>query len=47
MHAWGLATEHMDDRLIGCAIDEGIDHASVDDVWELIALLREVLNVLL
>ena len=37
----------MDECLTGHAIDEGIDHVSVDDVWELIALLGEALNVLL
>jgi hypothetical protein len=35
----------MDDCLIGHAIDEGVDHASVGDVRELIAL-GEALNVL-
>ena len=43
----GLATEHVDERLTSHAADEGIDHISVDDVWELIALLGEALNVLL
>ena len=37
----------MDERLIGRAIDEGVDHVSIGDVCELIALLGEALNVLL
>ena len=45
-HAWGLMAKHMDECLIGHAIDEGIDHVSVSDVGELIALLGEALNVL-
>jgi hypothetical protein len=36
----------MDKRLAGHATDEGIDHVSVGDVWELITLLGEALNVL-
>ena len=36
----------MDERLAGHAADEGVDHVGVGDVQELIALLREVLNVL-
>jgi hypothetical protein len=43
----GLATECMDEHLVGHATDEGIDHVSVGDVWELIAFLGEALNVLL
>ena len=43
---WGLAAERMDERLAGRASDEGIDHVSVGDVGELIALLGEALNVL-
>jgi hypothetical protein len=36
------------DECITClATDEGIDRVGVSDVWELIALLGEVLNVLL
>ena len=37
----------MDERLAGHAADEGVDHISVGDVWDLNALLREALNVLL
>jgi hypothetical protein len=37
----------VDEFPTGHAIDEGIDHVSVGDVWELIALLGEALNVLL
>ena len=37
----------MDERLAGRAVDEGVDHVGVGDVWELIALLGEALNVLL
>ena len=44
---WGLTAKHVDERLIGRAIDEGVDHVSVGDVCELIALLGEALNVLL
>jgi hypothetical protein len=36
----------MAERLIGSATDEGIDHINVSDVWELIALLGEALNLL-
>jgi hypothetical protein len=36
----------MDEHLIGHAADEGVDHISAGDVWELIALLGEALNVL-
>jgi hypothetical protein len=39
--------EHVDKHLIGRAADEGVDHIDVGDVWELIALLGEALNVLL
>ena len=42
----GLTDECMDERLAGHAIDEGVDHVSVGDVCELIALLGEALNVL-
>jgi hypothetical protein len=38
--------ERVDERLAGRATDEGVDHISVSDVWELIALLGEALNVL-
>jgi hypothetical protein len=31
----------MDERLVGHAADEGIDHVSVDDVWELIRFLEK------
>jgi hypothetical protein len=37
----------VDERLVGHVADEGVDHVGVGDVWELIALLREALNVLL
>jgi hypothetical protein len=37
----------MDERLAGRAAYEGVDYVGVGDVGELIALLREVLNVLL
>jgi hypothetical protein len=46
-HARGLTAEHMDKRLAGHATDEGIDHVSVGDVGELVALLGEALDVLL
>jgi hypothetical protein len=36
----------VDERLAGHAIDEGVDHISISDVWELIALFQEALNVL-
>ena len=41
--------ERVDERLASHATDEGIDHVGVGvgDVWELIALLGEALNVLL
>ena len=45
--ARGLTAEHMDERLTGCIADEGVDHVSIGDVGELIALLREALDVLL
>ena len=38
--------ERVDKSLAGCAVDEGVDHVGVGDVGELIALLREVLDVL-
>jgi hypothetical protein len=37
----------VDKRLAGRAADEGVDDVGVGDVGELIALLRETLNVLL
>ena len=37
----------MDKCLIGCATDESVDHVSISDVRELIALLGEALDVLL
>jgi hypothetical protein len=37
----------MDEHLIGCAIDEGVDHIGIDDVGKLIVLLGEALDVLL
>jgi hypothetical protein len=45
-HARGLVAKRMDECLTGCAVGEGIDHIGVGDVGELIALLREALNVL-
>jgi hypothetical protein len=39
-------TEHVDECATGHAVDEGIDHVGVGDVWELIALLGEALSVL-
>jgi hypothetical protein len=36
----------VDERLTGHATNEGVDHVSIGDVWELIALLGEALNVL-
>jgi hypothetical protein len=45
--AWGLAADHVDERLVGRATDEGVDHIYVSDVGELIALLREALDELL
>ena len=44
---WGLMAERVDERLAGHAIDEGIDHVGIGDVWELYALLGEARNVLL
>jgi hypothetical protein len=45
--ALGLTAERVDERLTGHAADEGVEHVGVDDVGELIVLLREALNVLL
>jgi hypothetical protein len=45
-HARGLVPKRMDKHLAGCAAGEGIDHVGIDDVWELIVLLGEVLDVL-
>ena len=39
--------ERVDKSLAGCAVDEGVDHVGVGDVWELIELLGEALNVVL
>jgi hypothetical protein len=36
----------VDELLTGHATDEGVDHVGVGDVWELISLLGEELNVL-
>jgi hypothetical protein len=36
----------VDEGLVGCATDEGIDHVSIGDVGELVALLGEALDVL-
>jgi hypothetical protein len=44
--AQGLTAERMDEHLAGRAADEGVDHVSIGDVWELIAFLGEALNVL-
>jgi hypothetical protein len=38
--------ERVDEHLAGHAVDEGVDHVGIGDVWELIALLREALNVI-
>jgi len=46
-HAWGLTTKCVYERLTGRATDEGVDHVGVGDVWELIELLGEALNVVL
>ena len=45
-HVWGLVAEHMDERLAGHAVDEGIDDVDVGDVGELVVLLGETLDVL-
>jgi hypothetical protein len=37
----------VDERIACLAADEGIDSVGVGDVWELIVLLGEVLNLLL
>jgi hypothetical protein len=42
----GLTGKGVDELLAGGATDEGIDHVSIGDVGELIALLGEALNVL-
>jgi hypothetical protein len=44
--ARGLMAEHVDEHLAGHAVDEGVDHIGINDVWELIVLLREALNVI-
>jgi hypothetical protein len=36
----------MDEHLVGHAADEGVDHAGVGDVRELVVLLGEALDVL-
>ena len=36
----------MDERLIGHAADEGVDHVDIGDVVELVVLLGEALDVL-
>jgi hypothetical protein len=46
-HAWGVMAKCVDEHLIGCAIDEGVDHIGIDDVGKLIVLLGEALDVLL
>ena len=45
-HARCLLAKRMDECLASHATDEGIDHISVGDVGELIALLGEILDVL-
>ena len=42
----GLAAERVDERLVGHATDEGVDHIGIGDVGELVALLGEALDVL-
>ena len=37
----------MDEHLAGHAADEGANYVSIGDVWELIALFGEALDVLL
>jgi hypothetical protein len=44
--ARGLTVERMDERLIGHAIDEGVDDVGVGDVEELIVLLGKTLDIL-
>ena len=39
--------ECMDERFVGRAVDEGVDHVSISDVGDLIVLLGEALDVLL
>jgi hypothetical protein len=39
--------KHVDERLAGRALDEGVDDVCIGDVGELIVLLRETLDVLL
>ena len=39
-------TKHMDKRLVGCAIVEGLEDIDVGDVGELNTLLGETLDVL-
>ena len=43
----GLTAERVDERLIGHATDEGVDHVGIGDVGELVALLGEALDILL
>ena len=43
---WFVASELVDECLIGCARDECSDHVHVHDIGELIALLGEVADVL-
>jgi hypothetical protein len=45
-HAWGLKAKRVDERLASHATNEGVDHISVGDVWELIALVGEAPNAL-
>ena len=42
--ALDLMAKRMDERLACCAIDEGVDHVSVDDFVELVVLLGEALH---
>jgi hypothetical protein len=39
--------ERVDERLAGRALDEGVDDVGVGDVGELVALVRETLDLLL
>ena len=38
--------KHMDERLTGHAIDEGVDRVGIGDVGELIAIFGEAFDVL-
>ena len=45
--AQGLVAECVDERLAGRTVGKGIDYVGIGDVWELVALLGEALDVLL